>query len=507
MPDLWMDVDTALSEVPINLLPLIDDTDFKTREESVVYNQAGLDLVWNFVTTAGAMTQTAVTPTDTAGDYDWVNQGNGLYTIEIPASGGASINNDTEGFGWFTGFATGVLPWRGPVIGFRAAALNNSLIDAGTTGLLAPTTAARTLDVTATGAAGIDWGNVENQTTAVDLSATDIQLADTVTTLTGHTPQTGDSFARIGVAGAGLTNIDLPDQTMNITGNITGNLSGSVGSVTGAVGSVTGAVGSVTGNVGGNVTGSVGSVLGGIDTSGGTITTLDGLDTAQDTQHATTLSKLLKYVQLILRKDSAIATDNATELTAINANGGSGAGAFDNTTDSQEGIRDNTAWNTATTVDLNADQSAVTIGTVTTNTDMRGTDNAATAASLATAQADLDTITGADGVTLATAQGNYAPSTHAAADVWSVATRVLTSGTNLNDITVADILTTAMTESYAADGVAPTLAQAIFLIQQHLTEFAVSGTTWTTKKLDGSTTAATFTLDDATNPTSSTRAT
>ena len=66
--------------------------------------------------------------------------------------------------------------------------------------------------------------------------------------------------AEIGAAGAGLTNINLPDQTMNITGAITGNLSGSVGSVTGAVGSVTGAVGSVTGNVGGNVVGSVASV-------------------------------------------------------------------------------------------------------------------------------------------------------------------------------------------------------------------------------------------------------
>ncbi|KKL08752.1 hypothetical protein LCGC14_2572710, partial [marine sediment metagenome] len=129
MPDLWMDVDAAIGEAPINIMPLIDDTDFKTREESVVFNQSGLDLVWNFVTTAGAMTQTAVTPTDTAGDYDWVNQGNGMYSIEIPATGGASINNDTEGFGWFTGFATGILPWRGPVIGFRAAGLNNVLID------------------------------------------------------------------------------------------------------------------------------------------------------------------------------------------------------------------------------------------------------------------------------------------------------------------------------------------------------------------------------------------
>lgn len=48
--------------------------------------------------------------------------------------------------------------------------------------------------------------------------------------------------AEIGAAGAGLTNINLPNQTMDIVGNITGNLSGSVGSVTGAVGSVTAGV-------------------------------------------------------------------------------------------------------------------------------------------------------------------------------------------------------------------------------------------------------------------------
>lgn len=52
--------------------------------------------------------------------------------------------------------------------------------------------------------------------------------------------------AEIGTAGAGLSNIDLPNQTMDITGN----LSGSVGSVTGAVGSV---AGNVDGSVGSNV--------------------------------------------------------------------------------------------------------------------------------------------------------------------------------------------------------------------------------------------------------------
>jgi hypothetical protein len=77
----------------------------------------------------------------------------------------------------------------------------------------------------------------------------------------------------------------------------------------------------------------------------------------------------------------------------------------------------------------------------------------------------------------------------------------------LNDISVADILTTALTESYAADGAAPTLSQALFAIMQQAGEFSIAGTTITVKKLDGSTTAMTFTLNDATNPTSRTRAT
>jgi hypothetical protein len=129
MSVIWMDVDAALSEVPVNVCPLTDDTDFKTIEAAVAYNATGLALYWHFVTTGGAETTTQVTPT-TGGTYDWAHAGQGMYTIEMPASGGASINNDTEGFGYFTGVATGVLPWRGPTIGFRAAALNDLLIDA-----------------------------------------------------------------------------------------------------------------------------------------------------------------------------------------------------------------------------------------------------------------------------------------------------------------------------------------------------------------------------------------
>jgi len=72
-------------------------------------------------------------------------------------------------------------------------------------------------------------------------------------------------------------------------------------------------------------------------------------------------------------------------------------------------------------------------------------------------------------------------------------------------VEVVKLLTTQMTESYAANGVAPTLAQANFAIHQMLTMFAIAGTTLTVKKLDNSTTAFLVTLDDATNPTSAVR--
>ncbi len=67
--------------------------------------------------------------------------------------------------------------------------------------------------------------------------------------------------------------------------------------------------------------------------------------------------------------------------------------------------------------------------------------------------------------------------------------------------------TVAVTESYNADGAAPTPVQALLLTMQMLTEMSIAGTTMTIKKLDGSSTAATLTLDSGTAPTSITRAT
>ena len=76
---------------------------------------------------------------------------------------------------------------------------------------------------------------------------------------------------------------------------------------------------------------------------------------------------------------------------------------------------------------------------------------------------------------------------------------------SLNDLSVADVWNTQLTESYAADGVAPTATQSLMLTQQFLSDFDITGTSYNVKRLDGTNTAATFTLNDAANPTAITR--
>jgi hypothetical protein len=144
----------------------------------------------------------------------------------------------------------------------------------------------------------------------------------------------------------------------------------------------------------------------------------------------------------------------------------------------------------------------------------------ATATALATAQSDLDILTGSDGVTLATTQPNYAPNTTVPDAAGTAATLLGANGANLTDLggmstamlaevqaECVDALQETVPDSIPADGTRPNMQQAAYMILQSLTEFAISGTTITVKKPDGSTTLFTNTLNDGTNPTSSTRAT
>lgn len=181
------------------------------------------------------------------------------------------------------------------------------------------------------------------------------------------------------------------------------------------------------------------------------------------------------------------------------------------------------------------------VGTTTNNSDMRGTDSANTvtpptvsefnARSLpsadyfvvsdytAPANADITSIL-TDTNELQGNQGDWSTATGFAttaeiADVPTVAefnARTIVSADYFvtSDYTeaptVSQILTAQMTESYAADGAAPTLAQCLFLTMQNLQDFNYVGTTQTVKKIDGIATAATYTLNDASAPTSKTRA-
>lgn len=131
---MYIDINADIT-LPVNLLALTGDTDFKSRELAITYDQAGMDLVFNFLTPGGVLTQTAVPPTTGGGDYDWTHVGKGIYEIGVPAAEGASINNDAPGMGWFEGICTGVLHWVSPVFYFRTAAMNDLLLESETANL------------------------------------------------------------------------------------------------------------------------------------------------------------------------------------------------------------------------------------------------------------------------------------------------------------------------------------------------------------------------------------
>lgn len=396
----------------------------------------------------------------------------------------------------------------------------DTILDVAISSRLAPTTAGRTLDVTTGGAAGVDWGNVENASTSVDLSATAISLCDTVTT---NTDMRGTDNAFL-AASAPTNFADL--------------------SITATTGRV-----------------DVASIEGSDAT--------DQINAACDTAIET---YGLQYLV-----NTALPTNWATNVTANSALdylADDGTAVYDRTTDSLQAIADAggggpTAAQIADAVwdEAQADHVSVgTFGEVATEIAAILVDTGTTLpALLATAQADLDIITGADGVNLLSAtqasidaieadtnelQGDWANGgrldlivdailvdtgttipgilgTPAGADL---ATDIAANQTDLDAIlvdladgtvqvgvvrdgaigaaAVADIFsTTTIAEAYAADGAAGTPAQILYQVQQALTEFSIASTTITVKKLDGSTTASTYTIDSATTPTSRTRAT
>ena len=111
----------------------------------------------------------------------------------------------------------------------------------------------------------------------------------------------------------------------------------------------------------------------------GTLTTLDAIWT-----------KIQKWLRLALRKDAATATDCATELTELNADGGSGAGAYANTSDAQEATRDqgDSAWITAVGFNTTVPDAAGTAASLVSDLQTHGDSEWATAVGFNTVEPD-----------------------------------------------------------------------------------------------------------------------
>lgn len=288
----YIDVDTAV-EVRVNLMPLLDSTDFVSIEDSIVYDAAGMDLVWNFQTTAGVTTKTAVTPTTGGGDYDWGNLGDGMYKIGIPASGGASINNNAEGYGWFTGVCNGVLAWRSPEYGFRAASTNDALIDA----------------------------------TLVDEDDLGILIEDTVATVNSQT-----SFDMT----SSIPNDDLYNGLLCVIYDASTAAKWSTW-----VTDIDQANDRILINAAAPFTVIAGDTIR-VYREQHPQYALQAYDPPTRAELTTDRENIKNYVldlvRLLVRSDAAIATDKSSILTDINSDEGSGAGDYDNTTDAVEAL-------------------------------------------------------------------------------------------------------------------------------------------------------------------------
>lgn len=188
--------------------------------------------------------------------------------------------------------------------------------------------------------------------------------------------------------------------------------------------------------------------------------------------------------------------------------------SFVNTTDSLEAMRDrgDAAWTTATGFSTHSAADVWAAGTRTltaidedsTTLDLDATIRAAvgmSSANLDTQLADLPTVAEFEARTLVAA-GYFDPAADTVANVTTVGT--LTGHTAQTGDSYG-LLTSAVADSVPADGTRPSPVQAIYMLIQAMTEGAISGTTWTIKKVDGSTTLFTVTLDDGTTPASKTR--
>ena len=406
------------------------------------------------------------------------------------------------------------------------------------TAALRPTTAGRTLDVSAGGEAGVDWANVGSPTTTVGLSGTTVKTATDVETDTADIQSrlpaalvSGRIDASVGAMAANVLtataiNADAitaakvaadvhaeaadavwdEDATGHQTGGTFGQAIGDPGASTETLFKAI-----ITDPAGTNIAADIialkaetAAILDDTDliddgTSGlakiatdvaailvDTGTTLQGeLDGIQaDTED---IQSRLPAALVSGRIDASVGAMAANVMTAA-------AAAADLTTELQNGLATAAALDT---VDNLLDTEVAAIKTVVDAIQAK-TDN------LPSDPADASVIAGRFD-TLDTSVADLPTNAELATSQAAADDATLAAIAALSIPTVSEILTTTMTESYAANGAQMTLAQALYAIQQTVQMFAIAGTSKTVKKLNNSDTAFIITHDSATAPTSAAR--
>lgn len=151
--------------VDIAIGPFLDSTDGVTAETGLTISQADVRLKKNNGAWAQVNDNTSAT-----------HEENGWYEKELDAT-----DTNTVGILIIAVHESGALPvWHEFTV--LEEAVYDALFAASAPGYLQPTTAGRTLDVSAGGEAGIDWANVGSPTTTVGLSGTTVKTATDVET-------------------------------------------------------------------------------------------------------------------------------------------------------------------------------------------------------------------------------------------------------------------------------------------------------------------------------------
>ena len=371
--------------------------------------------------------------------------------------------------------------------------------------LLRPTVASRTLDVSAGGEAGVDWANVGSPTTTLNLSGTSTKALEPTTA--GRTLD----VTATGEAGIDWANIGSPTTTVNLSGTSTKALEPTTAGRTLDV----------------TTTGEAGLDFANVNIPAGQVAIAQILDNG-------TMQAGSAAGTAVLRSGLTVGADDRLIGATIWITGGTGANqrrlihANVNTTDTVsiapnwDATPDNTSTYIiyptppASTNSAALPTALISTGTGTGQVNLSSGAVPVTGDFTATMKTSIGTAVAASAVASVTGNvgGNVTGSVGSVATGGITAASIATGAFDADALAtdavteiVTGVLTSAMTEAYPTDGSTMTVAQALYLIAQSIGEFSVSGTTVTVKKVDGTTTAATYTLDSSTAPTSRTRAT